>query len=94
MKGGFWQIQIHEKDKYKTAFVTPFGQYEWNVVPFSLKNAPNEFQNIMNYILSPLSKYSIIYIDDVLIFTKSIEEHCKNLGHRGSDNYKLKHKTW
>jgi hypothetical protein len=56
MKSGFWQIQIHEKDKYKTAFVTPFEQYEWNVMPFGLKNAPSEFQNIMNDILSPLSK--------------------------------------
>jgi hypothetical protein len=79
MKSGFWQIQIHEKDKYKTAFVTPFGQYEWNVMPFGLKNAPSEFQNIMNDILSPLSKYSIVYIDDVLIFSKSIEEHWKHL---------------
>jgi hypothetical protein len=75
MKSGFWQIQIHESDKYKTTFVTPFGQYKWNVMPFGLKNAPSEFQNIMNDILSPLSKFSIVYIDDVLIFSKSIEEH-------------------
>jgi hypothetical protein len=53
---------------------TPFGQYEWNVMPFGLKNAPSEFQNIMNDILGPLSKYSIVYIDDVLIFSKSIKE--------------------
>jgi hypothetical protein len=55
----FGKIQIHENDKFKTAFVTPFGQYEWNVMPFGLKNAPSEFQNIMNGILEPLSKYSI-----------------------------------
>jgi len=79
MKSGFWQIQIHEKDKYKTAFVTPFGQYEWNVMPFGLKNAQSEFQNIMNDILSPLSMYSIVYIDDVLIFSKFIEEYWKHL---------------
>jgi hypothetical protein len=79
MKSGFWQIQIHENDKYKTSFVTPFGQYEWNVMPFGLKNAPSEFQNIMNDILNPLSKFSIVYIDDVLIFSKSIEEHWKHL---------------
>jgi hypothetical protein len=48
LKSGFWQIQIHEDDKYKTAFTTPFGHYEWNVMPFGLKNAPSEFQNIMN----------------------------------------------
>ncbi|XP_062171082.1 uncharacterized protein LOC133876857 [Alnus glutinosa] len=79
MKSGFWQIQIHEKDKYKTSFVTSFGQYEWNVMPFGLKNALSEFQNIMNDILSPFSKYSIVYIDGVLIFSKSIEEHWKHL---------------
>jgi len=79
MKSGFWQIQIHEKDKYKTTFVTPFGQYEWNVMPFGLKNAPSEFQNIMNDVLSPLIKYSIVYIDDVFIFSKSIIRHWKYL---------------
>jgi len=68
MKSGFWQIQIHEKDKYKTAFVTPFGQYEWNIMPFGLKNAPSEFLNIINDILGPLSKYSIVYIYLNLLF--------------------------
>ena len=48
MKSGFWQIQIHPKDRYKTAFTVPFGQYEWTVTPFDLKNAPSEFQRIMN----------------------------------------------
>jgi hypothetical protein len=61
MKSGFWQIQIHVKDKYKKAFVTPFGQYEWNVMSFGLKNAPSELQNIMNDILSLLSKYYVIW---------------------------------
>jgi len=48
-------------------------------MPFGLKNALSEFQNIMNDILSPLSKYSIVYRDDILIFSKSIEEHWKHL---------------
>jgi hypothetical protein len=79
LKSGFWQIQIHEDDKYKTAFTTSFGHYEWNVMPFGLKNAPSEFQNIMNDIFNPFSKFCIVYIDDVLIFSKSIEEHWKHL---------------
>ena len=54
MKFGFLQVQISEVDKYKTAFTTPFGHYEWNVMPYGLKNAPRKFQNIMNDTLIPL----------------------------------------
>ena len=79
MKSGFWQIQIEETDRYKTAFTVPFGHYEWNVMPFGLKNAPSEFQNIMNDIFTPFTDFSIVYIDDVLIFSKSIDHHWKNL---------------
>ena len=57
----------------------PFGHYEWNVMPFGLKNAPNEFQNIMNDIFNPFSSHSIVYIDDVLIFSEFIEQHWKHL---------------
>ena len=64
---------------YKTAFTVPFGQYEWNVMPFGLKNAPSEFQKIMNDIFNPFSKFCIVYIDDVLIFSNSIEQHFKHL---------------
>ena len=79
MKSGFWQIQIDEKDRYKIAFIVPFGHYEWNVMSFSLKNAPSEFQNIMNDIFAPFPDFSIVYIDDVLIFSKSIDDHWKHL---------------
>lgn len=79
LKSGFWQIQISNEDRYKTAFTTPFGHYEWNVVPFGLKNGPSEFQNIMNNIFNPFSHFTIVYIDDVLIYSNSIEEHWKHL---------------
>jgi hypothetical protein len=79
MKSEFWQIQINDQDRYKTAFTTPFGHYEWNVMPFGLKNAPSEFQNIMNDIFNPFIHFTIVYIDDVMIFSKSIEEHWKHL---------------
>ena len=62
MKNGFWLIQTRESDRYKTAFTTPFGHYEWNVMPFGLKNAPNEFQNIMNEIFNTFSSHSRVYI--------------------------------
>ncbi len=54
MKFGFWQIQIKEEERYKTTFTVPFGQYEWNVMPFGLKNAPSKFQRIMNDIFLPI----------------------------------------
>ena len=79
MKSGFWQIQIAEQDRYKTAFTVPFGHYKWNVMPFGLKNAPSEFQNIMNDIFIPYTGFIIVYIDDVLIFSKTIDQHFKHL---------------
>ena len=73
MKLGFWQIQIDKKHHYKTTFTVPFGQYEGNLMLFGLKNAPSEFQRIMNDIFNPYSEFCIVYIDDVLIFLNSIE---------------------
>ena len=79
MKLGFWQIQIAEKDRYKTTFVVPFGHYEWNVIPFGLKNAPSEFQNMMNESFNPFSYFIIVYIDNVLVCSTFVEEHWKHL---------------
>ena len=64
IKSGFWQVQIAEEDRYKTAFTVPFGHFEWKVMPFGLKNAPSEFQHIMNDIFNPYTEFSICYIDD------------------------------
>jgi len=79
MKSGFWQIQIAEHDRYKTAFTVPFGHYEWNVMPFGLKDAPSEFQNIMNDIFTPYTEFIIVCIDDVLIFSNTINQRFKHL---------------
>ena len=79
MKSGYWQVQIAETDRYKTAFTVPFGHFEWNVMPFGLKNAPSEFQHIMNDIFNPYTEFAICYIDDVLIFSSSIDQHMKHL---------------
>ena len=65
MKSGFWQIQIQESNRYKIVFIVHFGQYEWNVMSFGLKNVPSEFQKIMDDIFNPHSKFSIFYIDDL-----------------------------
>jgi hypothetical protein len=79
IKSGFWQIQIHPKDRYKIAFTVLFSQYEWNIMPFGLKNALSEFQRIMNVIFNPYSRFYIIYTDNVLIFSNSLEQQFKHL---------------
>jgi hypothetical protein len=68
MESGFWQIQSHIKDHYKTAFIVPFDQYEWNVMQLGLKNVASEFQRIMNDIFIPYSRFCIVYINDFLFF--------------------------
>ena len=81
MKSGFWQIQIAENDRYKTAFVVPFGHYEWNVMSFGLKNAPSEFQNMMNKIFNQFFDFIIIFIVDVLMYfiVKTAKSRVKTL---------------
>ncbi len=74
MKSKLWQIHIACKDHYKIAFTVPFGQFERNVMSFGLKNALSEFQRITNDIFNPYFAFYIIYIDDVLIFSTSIEQ--------------------
>ncbi|BBG92821.1 hypothetical protein Prudu_000660, partial [Prunus dulcis] len=63
----------------KAVVFSKFDMKVWNVMPFGLKNAPSEFQNIMNDIFNPYSHFSIVYIDDVLIFSESVEQHWKHL---------------
>ncbi|CAM1296766.1 Uncharacterised protein r2_g608 [Pycnogonum litorale] len=69
-----------ESDKHKTAFVTPDGQWEYNVMPFGLCNAPSCFQRIMNEVLGELRwKVCLVYMDDVIIYGKTFQEMCDNL---------------
>ena len=75
MKSGFGQIQISENDRYKTAFTTHFGYYEWNVMPFGLKNAPSEFQNIMN----DISIIQPLFILMMFLFTLALLMNTRNI---------------
>ena len=74
LMSGYHQIRLHESDVPKTAFRTPAGLYEFLVLPFGLSNAPATFQTEMNRLLGHLS-YVIVYLDDILIFSRSAEEH-------------------
>ena len=76
LRSGYWQIPMSPEDIPKTAFVTHRGLYEFTRLPFGLKNAPAVFQRAMQSILgSALGDYALVYIDDVIIFSKNEEDH-------------------
>jgi predicted aspartyl protease len=76
---GYWQIPLNENDKYKTAFKTKDGLFEFNVLPFGLVNAPSHFQRIMNQLLEPYVNFSSVYLDDVIVYSNTLEEHLIHL---------------
>jgi len=77
---GYWQIAMDEKDKQKTAFTSHLGLYEFNVMPFGLKNAPPTFQRMMNKVLKDwLYDFVVVYIDDIMIYSTTFEEHMKHI---------------
>jgi hypothetical protein len=75
LASGYHQLRIHPDDCHKTAFVTPMGFYEWKVIPFGLANAPSAFMRHMHRILHSHKRYAAVYLDDVLIHSRTIAEH-------------------
>ena len=76
---GYWQVPMEEKSREKTAFTTPFGLFEFNVMPFGLHNAPATFQRMMNEALQECQDFAKAYIDDVVIYSSTWEEHLDHL---------------
>ena len=77
---GYWQVEVDEKDREKTAFSTPDGLFEFTRMPFGLCNAPATFQRLMDLVLAGLQWYNcLVYLDDILIIGKTFDDHLHNL---------------
>lgn len=80
LSSGFWQVKMKPDDIPKTSFSTPTGHYEFNRMPFGLKNSPSTFQRLMNIVLCGLQGlHCFVYLDDIVIYASSLEEHTMKL---------------
>ena len=79
LRSGYCHIGLSESLKAKTAFITPFGKYQFEVVPFGLAQAPAYFQQLISMVLQDCSEFMMAYLDDIIIFSKNECEHLKHI---------------
>ena len=79
LRSGYYHINLDEESKAKTAFATPFGKYEFNSIPFGLAQAPAYFQQLISMVLQDCRDFVMAYLDDIIIFSRTLEEHLKHI---------------
>ncbi|KAK7925039.1 hypothetical protein WMY93_007349 [Mugilogobius chulae] len=80
LASGYWQVEVEERDREKTAFTTPFGLFEFERMPFGLCNAPATFQRLMQRCLGEqLAESAMVYLDDVIVYSASFTDHLHHL---------------
>ncbi|XP_063955624.1 uncharacterized protein LOC135154209 [Lytechinus pictus] len=76
---GYWQVPLTAAASKKSAFITPFGLYQFQVMPFGMQGAPATFQRLIDRVLRVASDYATAYIDDIIVFSKTWKEHLTHL---------------
>ncbi|KAG5884724.1 hypothetical protein JTB14_019847 [Gonioctena quinquepunctata] len=80
LKSGYWQVELAQEDREKTAFTIGSGLWQFTVMPFGLCNAPATFERLMETVLKGLSwNTCLVYLDDIIVVGRSFEDHVKNL---------------
>lgn len=96
LSSGYWQVQLKEQNKAKTAFTTGRGLYQFRVMPMGLVNAPPTFQHLVQLVLQGLSwTMCLVYLDDIIVYSPNFSVHLQQLLDRlRAANLKLKPHSW